>query len=41
MKMNLMHSGLDEQSAAWRKTLPQCSPMLEKELESIYMERLL
>ena len=40
MKMNLIHSGLDEQSAeeiAYSNVLP----MLQKELESIYMERLL
>jgi hypothetical protein len=40
MKMNLIHSGLDEQSAeeiAYFNVLP----MLQKELESIYMERLL
>ena len=39
MKMNLIHSGLDEQSAeeiAYSNVLP----MLQKELESIYMERL-
>ena len=40
MKMNLIHSGLDEQSAeeiAYSNVLP----MLQKELESIYMEQLL
>ena len=40
MKMNLIHSGLVEQSAeeiAYSNVLP----MLEKELESIYMKRLL
>ncbi len=40
MKMNLIHSDLDEQSAeeiAYSNVLP----MLQKELESIYMERLL
>ena len=40
MKMNLIHSGRDEQSAeeiAYSNVLP----MLQKELESIYMERLL
>ena len=38
--MNLIHSGLDEQSAeeiAYSNVLP----MLQKDLESIYMERLL
>ena len=40
MKMNLIHSGRDEQSAeeiAYSNVLP----LLQKELESIYMERLL
>ena len=40
MKINLIHSGRDEQSAeeiAYSNVLP----MLQKELESIYMERLL
>ena len=40
MKMNLIHSGLDEQSAG-EKTYLNVLPMLQKELESIYMERLL
>ncbi len=40
MKMNLIHSGLDEQSAA-EKAYLNVLPMLQKELESIYMERLL
>ena len=40
MKMNLIHSGLDEQSAG-EKAYLNVLPMLAKELESIYMERLL
>ncbi len=40
MKMNLIHSGLDEQSAE-EITYSNVLPMLQKELESIYMERLL
>ena len=39
-KMNLVHSGLDEQSAG-EKAYLNVLPMLEKELETIYMERLL
>ncbi len=39
MKMNFMHSGLDEQSAG-EKAYLNVLPMLEKELKSIYMERL-
>ena len=40
MKMNLIHSSLDEQSTeeiAYSNVLP----MLQKELQSIYVERLL
>ncbi len=40
MKMNLVHSGLDEQSAG-EKAYLNVPPMLQKELENIYMERLL
>ena len=40
MKMNLIHGGLDEQSAE-EKAYSNVLPMLQKELESIYMERLL
>ncbi len=40
MKMNLVDSGLDEQSAG-EKAYLNVLPMLQKELESIYMERLL
>ncbi len=40
MKMNLIHSGLDEQSTE-EITYSNVLPMLQKELESIYMERLL
>ncbi len=40
MKMNLIHSGLDEHSAG-EKAYFNILPMLQKELESIYMERLL
>ena len=40
MKMNLIHSGQDEQSAG-EKAYLNVLPMLAKELESIYMERLL
>ncbi len=39
MKMNLVHSGLDEQSGG-EKSYLNVLPMLQKELESIYMERL-
>ena len=38
MKMNLIHSGLDEQSAEER-AYSNVLPMLQKEIESIYMER--
>ncbi len=38
--MNLIHSDLDEQSAGGKAYLSVLS-MLQKELESIYMERLL
>ncbi len=40
MKMNLIHSGLGEQSAR-EKAYLNVLPMLQKELESIYLERLL
>ena len=40
IKMNLIHSGLDEQSTA-EIAYSNVLPMLQKELESIYMERLL
>ena len=40
MKMNLVHSCLDQQSAG-EKAYLNVLPMLQKELESIYMERLL
>ncbi len=40
MKMNLILSGLDEQSAE-EIAFSNVLPMLQKELESIYMERLL
>ena len=40
MKVNLIHSGVDEQSAG-EKAYFNVLPMLQKELESIYMERLL
>ena len=40
MKMNLIHSGVDEQSAG-EKAYFNVQPMLQKELESIYMELLL
>ncbi len=40
MKMNLIHSGLDEQSAE-EKAYSNVLPMLQKDLESVYMERLL
>ena len=39
MKMNLIHSGLDEQSAG-EKAYSDILPKLQKELESIYMDRL-
>ena len=39
-KMNLIHSGLDKQSAE-EKAYSNVLPMLQKELESIYMECLL
>ena len=40
IKMNLIHSGLDEQSAI-EKTYANILPKIQKQLESIYMERLL
>ena len=40
IKMNLIHSGLDEKSAI-EKTYANILPKIQKELESIYMERLL
>ena len=40
MKTNLIHSGLDEQSAG-EKAYLNVLPKLQKELESIYLERLL
>ncbi len=40
MKMNLIHSGLDKQSAE-EKAYSNVLPMLQKELESIYVERFL
>ncbi len=40
MKMNLIYSGLDEQ-ATEEKAYSNVLPMLQKDLESIYMERLL
>ena len=40
VKMNLIHSGLDEQSAI-EKAYANILPKIQKELESIYMERLL
>jgi hypothetical protein len=40
MKTNLIHRGVDEQSAG-EKAYLNVLPMLQKELESIYMERLL
>ena len=40
MKMNLIDSGLDEQSAR-EKAYSNIFPQLQKELEGIYMERLL
>ena len=39
MKMNLIHSGLDEQPAG-EKAYSDILPKLQKELESIYMDRL-
>ena len=39
MKMNLIHSDLDEQSAG-EKAYSDILPKLQKELESIYMDRL-
>ena len=39
IKMNLIHSGLDEQSAI-EKAYANILPKIQKELESIYMERL-
>ena len=39
MKINLIHSGLDEQSAG-EKAYSDILPKLQKELESIYMDRL-
>ena len=45
MKMNLTHSGVDKQSAgeksAGEKAYPSTLPELQKELENIYMERLM
>ena len=40
MKMNLINSGLDKQSAG-EKAYSSVLPKLQKELENIYMERLL
>ena len=40
IKMNLIHSGLDEKSAI-EKAYTNILPKIQKELESIYMERLL
>ena len=40
VKMNLIHSGLEEQSAI-EKAYANILPKIQKELESIYMERLL
>ena len=40
MKMNLIHSGLDKQSAG-EKAYSRNLPKLQKELENIYMLRLL
>ena len=40
IKMNLIHSGLDEQSAI-EKAYANILPKIQMELESIYMERLL
>ena len=40
MKMNLIHSGLDKQSAG-EKAYSSILSKLQKELENIYMERLL
>ena len=40
MKTNLIHSGLDERSAV-EKAYLNALPMFQKELESIYMGRLL
>ena len=40
MKINLMHSGLDEQSAA-EEAYSNILPTLQKDLESIYKDRLL
>ena len=40
MKMNLIHSGLDKQSAE-EKAYSSILPKLQKELENIYMERLM
>ena len=39
MKMNLIHSGLDEQSAG-EKAYSSILPELQKESESIYLQRL-
>ncbi len=39
MKMDLIHSGLDEQSAG-EKTHPNVQPIFQKELKGIYMKRL-
>ena len=41
MKMNLIHSGLGEQSAREKAYLNVLPMLLQKELESIYLERLL
>ena len=40
IKMNLIHSGLDEESAI-EKAYANILPKIQKELEGIYMERLL
>ena len=40
MKMNLTHSGVDKQSAG-EKAYSSILPKLQKELENIYMERLM
>ena len=40
MKMNVIHSGLDKQSAE-EKAYSSILPKLQKELENIYMERLM
>ena len=40
IKMNLIHGGLDEESAI-EKAYANILPKIQKELEGIYMERLL